>query len=86
MTEQEEKAYIEGRNAARRSMMLECARDLGVFAGKDPLIKLAHLVDEQARVKYQLRQLCERLGCNDWPDDLDLADVVEKYLARHLDT
>jgi len=24
----------------------------------------------------------ERLGCNDWPDDLWLPDVIEKHLGR----
>jgi hypothetical protein len=31
-----------------------------------------------------LRSLCAEFGDNDWPDDLHLADVVEKHLGKHL--
>jgi hypothetical protein len=29
-------------------------------------------------------QKSDRHGDNDWPDDLHLADVIDKHLARHL--
>jgi hypothetical protein len=28
--------------------------------------------------------LCADYGDNDWTDDLNLSDVIEKHLARHL--
>ncbi len=40
----------------------------------------AHL----AAVRAMLRIECAAAGCNDWPNDLHLADVVEKHLARKL--
>jgi hypothetical protein len=32
-----------------------------------------------------LREICEYYGDNDWPDNLHLADIIEKHLFRHLD-
>ena len=40
--------------------------------------------DERAGVVVTLRALCADFGDNDWPDDLDIADVIEKHLSRHL--
>lgn len=33
-----------------------------------------------------LRHVCEEHGDNDWPDNLHLADVIEKHLWRNLDS
>ena len=33
-----------------------------------------------------LRQVCAKYGDNDWPDNLHLADVIEKHLLRNLET
>jgi hypothetical protein len=41
---------------------------------------LAHL----AAVRAMLRIECAAAGCNDWPNNLHLADVIEKHLARKL--
>lgn len=81
----EERAYIEGRAAALRHAMLYCARELGIFHAEDPNVALAYKNDELARARKQLRELSERLGCNDWEDSLDLGDVVEKHVARAVD-
>jgi hypothetical protein len=32
-----------------------------------------------------LRQVCDEHGDNDWPDNLHLADVIEKHLWRNLE-
>jgi hypothetical protein len=39
----------------------------------------------QAETVKVLRQVCEQHGDNDWPDDLHLADIIEKHLWRHLE-
>lgn len=39
---------------------------------------------ERATTIAALRSLCAEFGDNDWPDDLHLADVVEKHLGKHL--
>ncbi len=78
----DEKSYIEGQRAMARRMLLECCKVLGM---NDPLVKAAHLADELAAARAQLREVCAAHGDNDWDDDLHLADVIEKHLARHLD-
>jgi len=42
--------------------------------------------DEQERreIISALRDACSEIGDNDWPDDLHIADIIEKHLARHL--
>lgn len=44
--------------------------------------KLAALEEYLRDVRERLRIECAELGDNDWPDDLHLGDVAEKYLAR----
>lgn len=39
--------------------------------------------ERDATVKM-LRDVCADFGDNDWADELHLADVIEKHLARHL--
>ena len=39
---------------------------------------------ERADAISALRRICERHGDNDWTDDLNLADIIEKHLGRHL--
>jgi hypothetical protein len=39
--------------------------------------------DERLRTIRELREVCALIGDNDWPDDLDLADVVQKHI--HVD-
>jgi hypothetical protein len=48
---------------------------------------LAALLSERIATVRALRLLCEQIGArNDWPNTLHLADVVEKYIGRHLET
>lgn len=32
-----------------------------------------------------LRKVCEKIGDNDWPDNLDLRDIIDKHLLSHLE-
>lgn len=41
------------------------------------------IVERETAVRA-LRQVCKDYGDNDWPDNLSLADVVEKHLHRNL--
>jgi hypothetical protein len=71
-----EKHYIDGRNDALRRLIVHCANELGVFSKEDVLVKLAYLIDERERTRKALREVCADWDCNEWSDDLDLADVV----------
>ena len=39
---------------------------------------------ERGRVRSLLRELCEYIGDNDWGDKLDLGDVIDKHVLKHL--
>lgn len=82
MTEAEEQIYIDGQRQALLSIMKRCAAELGV---KDALSELACLLDERERTRARLREVCELLESNDWPDNADLANVVEKHVLPHVE-
>ena len=46
--------------------------------------QLAALRAERLEAVAALRRICSEHGDNDWSDDLNLSDVIEKHLARHL--
>ena len=46
--------------------------------------KLLFWLQEREIAIIVLRRLCAEHGDNDWPDELHLADVIEKHLANHL--
>ncbi len=77
MNEQEEAVYQLGSRAAWITMLRECLRHLGHEA-----TAAAHAgwIIERAETIQALRQLCAEHGDNDWPDDLHLADVINKHL------
>jgi hypothetical protein len=72
-------AFEAGRQAVFRSML---GFITGELHGDERKVAgaIAHLID----VKTALRGLCEEFGCNEWPDDLNLSDVVEKHLGRKI--
>lgn len=80
----EEQKYIDGRNAALRDVLVYAAKRLGVFAEDDLHVKLAYLIEERSRAAKALREIGAEIGCDEWPEDLDLGDVVEKNIAPRL--
>ena len=81
MDEKQEQVYIQGERAAWRSMLQECLKNLGY---ENPEAQKASWILEREAVIAQLRDVCESFGDNDWDENLHLADVVEKHLAKHL--
>lgn len=81
-----ERGYIEGRRATMRRLMNQCAIEMG-FGDllKDPAAKLALAYVALDEIRSKLRELCGVYGDNDWADNLNLTDVLEKHLGRHLD-
>lgn len=74
--------YTAGVRAAMRSTLSHCLSEIGVDdveAGK------ARWVIERLKIISALRSVCADFGDNAWPDDADLAEVIEKHLARHLE-
>lgn len=79
MSESEEAAYVLGQKAVWISILRQACRELGV---DDPEAAKARWVVERAETVQMLRKYCEEHGDNQWPDNLHLADVVEKRLMR----
>ena len=85
-----EAGYIEGR---RRSLINMLGLVLREISGEDyesspekALIELAKLIREREEAIASARQVCNRFELpNDWPDDLRLADVIEKRIVEALD-
>jgi hypothetical protein len=83
MTNQEDKAYEMGSQAAWRQMLSTALANLpGAMSAPERM--LAARTAELHDVRMQLRALCAEFGDNDWPDELHLGDVIDKHLARHL--
>lgn len=80
-----EQGHNNGWRMAHSRIMAECMRELDLPMG-DPTLKLAQLADERVKAIAALRDLCASFGDNDWDDDLNLYDIIEKHLARHLHT
>lgn len=84
--EAHERSYIEGQRAAWRAQLSQALGNLIAYgAGDDPVATVTRLTLELDDTRAALREVCEEHGDNDWPDDLHLADVVEKHLAPYLD-
>ena len=73
--------WLQGNRAAWRALLGQAIRELGI---DDPEAGKARWILEREAAVEQLRQVCEDHGDNDWSNDLHLADVIEKHLARHL--
>lgn len=90
MTETEERAYIQGERMVYRELMalglrgLQCCVKINGPGDQSEALALevARLTWILEDTRIALRDLSRDLGCADWPDDLHLADVVEKYVAR----
>lgn len=77
--DEHDRIYMEGSNAAWRRILGEAIRELG-----QETRDVHGWRCERADAVACLRTVCEAFGDNDWPDDLHLADVIQKHLARHL--
>ncbi len=78
MSESEELAYLQGEKAAWRRVLGHAIHGL-MSEGDADRWRL-----ERADVVAMLRIVCEDFGDNEWEDNLHLADVIDKHLARHL--
>ena len=80
MTNEEERAYEAGHRAAWTSLLGQCLLELGPSG-----LKAERLVYERERADQALRSLARDFEIPaDWPPNLHLADVVEKYVGRAL--
>lgn len=81
MDEKEEELYERGSRGAWVMMLRECLRQLGYQSEEGS--KVGWISEREAAISM-LRQVCEQHGDNDWPDNLNLSDIIEKHLWRNL--
>lgn len=81
MTEGEERAYQQGLRQAYLHMTGDALRHLE----RGP--EFTNLVWERERLEVvmKMREICEYHGDNDWTDNINLADVLERHLMNHLE-
>ena len=80
--DREERKWLEGNRAAWVKMLAKCVSELGY---DDPRAASSRWLLEREGAVAALRRVCEEYGDNEWDENLNLADVVEKHLERHLD-
>lgn len=86
VSEAHERGYIEGHRQAWTGLLQQAIHELrGDGAGLDPLVRIAALIRELEETRAVLRRACEDFGDNEWPDNLWLADALDKHLVRHLE-
>ena len=80
--DEREKGWVAGHRAAWVGLLQTALRELG-YEGTEA--EHARWIVEREAAVVALRNVCETYGDNEWPDNLRLADVIEKHLERHLD-
>jgi hypothetical protein len=76
--EKRDEILTEGERIVWRSILRECLVNLG-YEGTEA--QHTKWISEREAAVSALRRVCEDFGRNDWPPDLHLADVINKYLA-----
>ncbi len=79
MTPKQEQIYIQGKKRAYTNVLRVCLAELNPDERSQ-----SSWLEERNDTIVQLRELCAKFGDNDWSDDLYLADIIEKHLARYL--
>lgn len=80
-----ERDFIEGERRALLGILAHVTSRLQSLGGSTVLCNTAAHVAERQEAIAKLREVCAEHGDNDWPDDLHLADIIEKHLFRHLE-
>jgi hypothetical protein len=71
------------RSGVRHAWLDVIKTALSHIPGHEDEAKFDWMIERQEAIE-KLRELCDEFGDNDWPDELHLADVIEKHLAGHL--
>jgi hypothetical protein len=79
MNEQQEKAYMEGQRAIWLKLLRTCLYELGM----EEISKESLILEREEAISI-LRTVCSEFGDNDWPDNLHLADIIDKHFYWHL--
>jgi len=77
-----EQDWDTGNRSAYQTIMSTCMQRLGygyTVENKDAL-----LIIEREQAIGALREVCKNHGDNDWDNQLNLSDIIQKHLANHL--
>ena len=75
-----EQDYMDGTRSVWRELLQLALANLGYEE-----TSAQSWIVEREQIIASLRQLCADHGDNDWSEDLNLADVMDKHLAPYLD-
>lgn len=89
MWTENELAYQRGRRSAFARVLGDLASEFGwaedLLSSEEKLtLELATRTTERAAAIAALRDICAEVGDNDWDENLYLADIIEKHLARYI--
>lgn len=73
--------WDQGYRAALRGTLSQTLQSLG-FEGSEA--EHAKWIIERERAIAVLREVCEQFGDNEWSNDLNLGDIIDKHLSKHL--
>lgn len=79
----DEQSYLEGARRANLALLQYAMSELRGH-GKTDEAGAVEWLRERQEIVSALRELCDEHGDNDWPDDLDLSDVIRNHLSPHL--
>lgn len=83
-TDPEERSELHWTRGYRTAMTGILENAMSALGYDDELVKSVKWATERERTIAALRVICAKYGDNDWPDNLHLADVIEKHLHRNL--
>lgn len=79
----DEQSYVAGQRSVASRLLRIALSELG-YGGTEA--EHARWIKEREEAVAALRTICEHHGDNDWDEHLNLADVIDKHLGRHLDS
>ena len=90
MWTENELAYQRGRRSAFARVLGDLASEFGwaedLLSSEEKLtLELARRTRERAEAIDALRDVCGKVGDNDWDEKLHLADIIEKHLGRYIE-
>ncbi len=80
--ERDDERWSRGYRAALVAMLGDVLHRLGY---DDVEAQRAKWIIEREQAVAKLREVCGDFGDNDWTNELHLADVIDKHLARYIE-
>lgn len=75
-----EEAYVQGTRNTLNIQLKNIIKELGY---SEEVSKESLILERESAIK-SLRFACENFGENEWDEQLNLSDIIEKHLVRYL--